>query len=196
MKIKILKRKKILGAVQKLPAKQHSQSSPIWVKMGWIGCAIQQVTSKPLPQFFLIFSGYIFLNDFIKNPQTRYARAFLPLNISAVGSVTMSGMFKMLICAHCVIAPAKCFSSLKTIFFFLSSQIYRQYVLCIRPSMSVKYFTDFKQQLCKLWQYGLWSFQAGGTKLERFLHKKQYTPTPWLTLLLVLGKSRVKQNSC
>ena len=22
------------------------------------------------------------------------------------------------------------------------------------------------------------------------------TPTPWLTLLLVLGKSRVKQNSC
>ena len=26
--------------------------------------------------------------------------------------------------------------------------------------------------------------------------KKQYTPTPWLTLLLVLGKSRVKQNLC
>ena len=26
--------------------------------------------------------------DFIKNPQTRYARAFLQLNISAVGSVT------------------------------------------------------------------------------------------------------------
>ena len=24
----------------------------------------------------------------------------------------------------------------------------------------------------------------------------QNTPTPWLTLLLVLGKSRVKQNSC
>ena len=28
-----------------------------------------------------------FLNDFIKNPQTRDARTFLPLNISAVGSV-------------------------------------------------------------------------------------------------------------
>ena len=26
-----------------------------------------------------------------------------------------------------------------------------------------------------IWQYGLWSFQAGGTKLERFLHKNQYT---------------------
>ena len=26
-----------------------------------------------------------------------------------------------------------------------------------------------------LWQYGLWSFQAGGTKLERFLHKNQHT---------------------
>jgi hypothetical protein len=26
-----------------------------------------------------------------------------------------------------------------------------------------------------LWQYGLWSFQTGGTKLERFLHKNQHT---------------------
>ena len=25
-----------------------------------------------------------------------------------------------------------------------------------------------------LWQYGLWSFQAGGTKLERFLPKNQH----------------------
>ena len=27
----------------------------------------------------------------------------------------------------------------------------------------------------ELWQYGLWSFQAGGTKLERFLHENQHT---------------------
>ena len=26
-----------------------------------------------------------------------------------------------------------------------------------------------------LWQYGLWSFQMGYTKLERFLHKNQHT---------------------
>ena len=26
-----------------------------------------------------------------------------------------------------------------------------------------------------LWHYGLWSFQGGGTKLERFLHKNQHT---------------------
>jgi hypothetical protein len=26
-----------------------------------------------------------------------------------------------------------------------------------------------------LWQYGLWSFPAGGTKLERFLPKNQHT---------------------
>ena len=26
-----------------------------------------------------------------------------------------------------------------------------------------------------LWQYGLWSFQTGGTKLERFLLKNQHT---------------------
>ena len=25
-----------------------------------------------------------------------------------------------------------------------------------------------------LWQYGLWSFQTGYTKLERFLHKNQH----------------------
>ena len=29
--------------------------------------------------------------------------------------------------------------------------------------------------ISRLWQYGLWSFQAGGTKLERFLHKNQHT---------------------
>ena len=27
----------------------------------------------------------------------------------------------------------------------------------------------------ELWQYGLWSFQTGGTKLERFLPKNQPT---------------------
>ena len=27
-----------------------------------------------------------------------------------------------------------------------------------------------------IWQYGLWSFQTGGTKLERFLPKNQHTP--------------------
>ena len=26
-----------------------------------------------------------------------------------------------------------------------------------------------------LWQYGLWRFQTGGTKLERFLPKNQHT---------------------
>ena len=28
---------------------------------------------------------------------------------------------------------------------------------------------------CILWQYGLWSFQTEGTKLERFLPKTQHT---------------------
>ena len=27
----------------------------------------------------------------------------------------------------------------------------------------------------ELWQFGLWSFQMGYTKLERFLHKNQHT---------------------
>ena len=33
---------------------------------------------------------------------------------------------------------------------------------------------------CTLWQYGLWSFQTGGTKLERFLPKKQHTQSKFL----------------
>ena len=62
MKIRILKRKKILGAIQDLPAKQHSQSSPILVEMGWIGCAIQQATSKWLPQSFTYFQHFFYSN--------------------------------------------------------------------------------------------------------------------------------------
>ena len=58
MIIKILKQKKILGAVQKLSAKQHSQFSP---KLGWIGCAIQQATSKWLPGFFFCFNILIII---------------------------------------------------------------------------------------------------------------------------------------
>ena len=38
------------------------------------------------PMIFSYFQD-IFLNDFIKNPQTRNARAFLPINISTVGRV-------------------------------------------------------------------------------------------------------------
>ena len=34
---------------------------------------------------------------------------------------------------------------------------------------------QFQESALSLWQYGLWSFQAGGTKLERFLHKNQHT---------------------
>ena len=34
----------------------------------------------------------------------------------------------------------------------------------------------------KLWQYGLWSFQVEGTKLERFLHKNHHTQRTLLNL--------------
>ena len=34
-------------------------------------------------------------------------------------------------------------------------------------------FSDLATAL--LWQYGLWSFPTGYTKLERFLHKNQHT---------------------
>ena len=41
--------------VWELPAKQLSQSSPFPLKLGSIGCAIQQVTSKRHPRFFSNF---------------------------------------------------------------------------------------------------------------------------------------------
>ena len=34
---------------------------------------------------------------------------------------------------------------------------------------------QFTKQKRRLWQYGLWSFQARGKKLERFFHKNQHT---------------------
>ena len=37
---------------------------------------------------------------------------------------------------------------------------------------------NFATGKCLLWQYGLWSFQTGGTKLERFLPKNQYSTYP------------------
>ena len=33
----------------------------------------------------------------------------------------------------------------------------------------------FHAPVVSVWQYGLWSFQARGTKLERFLPKNQHT---------------------
>ena len=40
----------------------------------------------------------------------------------------------------------------------------------VKPKYLNKSISEFS-----LWQYGLWSFQAGGTKLEKFLHKNQHT---------------------
>ena len=50
------------------------------------------------------------------------------------------------------------------------------YVLFFRGALESIFFC-YEKQLCWLWQYGLWSFQAGGTKLERFLPKNQHTET-------------------
>ena len=36
-------------------------------------------------------------------------------------------------------------------------------------------FVEVSSFWCPIWQYGLWSFQTGGTKLERFLPKNQHT---------------------
>ena len=49
-----------------------------------------------------------------------------------------------------------------------STHFYYEFLLLL-------YFITSVMQVCAVWQYGLWSFQAGYTKLERFLHKNQHT---------------------
>ena len=61
--------------------------------MGWIGCAIQQVTSKGLPGFFFSFNILIFIYFFKYKTIETHARAFLPLNISAIGTVPFEGLY-------------------------------------------------------------------------------------------------------
>ena len=47
--------------------------------------------------------------------------------------------------------------------------------LTVNPSPRVNNHCRVHLCKCALWQYGLWNFQAGGTKLERFLPKNQHT---------------------
>ena len=42
-------------------------------------------------------------------------------------------------------------------------------------------FLDYNHP--NLWQYGLWSFQTGGTKLERFLPKNRHTQRKLLNFI-------------
>ena len=42
----------------------------------------------------------------------------------------------------------------------------------------------------RLWQYGLWSFQTRGTKLERFLPKNQHS----ILIIGLVGASEVFKN--
>ena len=74
---------KILGALLGLPAKQHCQSSPFASNPQ---CCLAG-SSKWAPRIFIfsIAMGAEY-SSYVKSIET-HARAFLPLNISAVGSV-------------------------------------------------------------------------------------------------------------
>ena len=45
-----------------------------------------------------------------------------------------------------------------------------------------------------LWQYGMWSFQTGGTKLERFLRKNQIKGNYSILRIGLVGTSKVFNN--
>ena len=44
---------------------------------------------------------------------------------------------------------------------------------------------------CQLWQYGLWSFKAGGTRLEIIFHKNQHTQRKLLNFGLMVSCQNV-----
>ena len=48
----------------------------------------------------------------------------------------------------------------------------KQIVKALQEPENCKFPVEAKRAI---WQYGLWSFQTGGTKLERFLPKNQHT---------------------
>ena len=53
--------------------------------------------------------------------------------------------------------------------FIQNSEIHREMVEWIN------FQNKFARAVCTVLQYGLWSFQTGYIKLERFLHKNQHT---------------------
>ena len=53
--------------------------------------------------------------------------------------------------------------------------MYQFLTLCPRGHQKVAKSLKFYKLTRELWQYRLWSFQTGGTKLERFLPKNQHT---------------------
>ena len=54
---------------------------------------------------------------------------------------------------------------------------------------------SFVMYISTLWQYGLWSFQTGGTNLERFLPKNEHTQRKLLNLRIgLVGASEVFKN--
>ena len=77
---------KILGAVLELPAKQHFQFNQIKKNgLNWLCCLACSSQRAPRILIFSIVLGAENLSN-VKSVET-HARAFLPLNISAISSV-------------------------------------------------------------------------------------------------------------
>ena len=54
------------------------------------------------------------------------------------------------------------------------------YLICVREQVTIVLYIFSKFDAYWLWQYGLWSFQTGGTKLEKILPKNQHTQRKFL----------------
>ena len=85
-----IEKMKILGAVLELPAKEHCQSKPIYLKIGltWPNRQCCLAGSSKMAPRILIFSIAMGADHsfYVKTIET-HSRAFLPLNISAIGTV-------------------------------------------------------------------------------------------------------------
>ena len=83
-------------------------------------------------------------------------------------SILMSDIIDIYFVYHCIKEINKSTEESRNM---LSKQAYRNRK---RYELYREFFL-YKSKWCGIWQYRLWSFQAGGTKLERFLHKNQHT---------------------
>ena len=60
-------------------------------------------------------------------------------------------------------------------FGFLNSKDFQKLLTLVKMQMQLHLDLAPLHWNCMLWQYRLWSFQTGGTKLERFFPKNQHT---------------------
>ena len=94
-----------MGAVLELSAKQHSQSSPIWVEMGWIGFDIQQVHTVSTTHSRYVSNGshdlFLYFQHFFFHKTLLPSHFLHMLFYLQLVSITLMEYFLSFLIPHC-----------------------------------------------------------------------------------------------